>query len=347
MTSQKSRMVERHAAAGLRVVQFGMGPIGVRSARLAAGKSTIRLVGAVDKDPAKIGRDIGTLDGGKPLGVLVQGDFQDVCARIPPDVVLHTTSSSFAAVYPQLEAMVRAGVSVVSSTEELLFPSLRNRELAERLDRLARRHGVVVLGTGVNPGFVMDTLPLILTAVCYEVKKVTVERRVDAATRRLPLQKKVGAGLTVREFNALKARHAIGHVGLGESLALIAHGLGWPVDRIEERLAPVVATKSVTTRFLTVAKGQVAGIWNRGWVFSGGKIRVSLDLRMYVGAKDPCDRVVLDATPPIETRLVGGVAGDLATAAMLVNLAPRVHEMAKINPGLRLMTEMGLPRKVE
>jgi len=333
-------------SASLRVAQFGLGPIGVRCARLAAGKDCLRLVGAADTDPAKVGRDVGELDGGRPLGVRVSGDAAEVLAQARPDVVLHTTRSAFAQVFDQLEQIAAAGVSVVSSTEELLFPALKNADLAERLDRAAREHHAVVLGTGVNPGFVMDTLALVLTAVCYDVRKVTAERRVDAATRRLPLQKKVGAGMTVEQFNELKARNAIGHVGLPESMALIAHGLGWPIDRLEEDLEPVLAPRDIQTEFLTIRAGQVAGIHNSGRVVSGGVERVALDLKMFVGAEDPADRVRLDGSPPIDARLSGGVAGDLATAAMLVNLAPRVAELARTNPGLRLMTDLCAARLV-
>ncbi len=332
--------------ARLKVMQFGLGPIGVRAARLVAAKDSLRLVAAIDVDPAKVGKDVGDLDAGRPVGMQITSDAPKALDRTQPDVVLHTTSSSFAAVYPQLEMIVSAGVSVVSSTEELLFPALKNPELAARLDKLAREKKAVVLGTGVNPGFVMDTLPLILTSVCYDVKKVTVERRVDASTRRLPLQKKVGAGMTVEQFEELKAKKGIGHVGLPESMALIAHGLGWPIEKLEEDLHPMIAPKDIKTEFLEVKKGQVAGIHNTGKIVSGGAERIALDLKMFVGAENPGDRVVLESTPAIDCRLSGGVAGDLATAAMLVNLAPRVVDLARINPGLHLMTEVGLPRLV-
>jgi hypothetical protein len=332
--------------AKLKVLQFGLGPIGVRSARLAAGKESMELVGAVDIDPAKVGKDVGELDGGEPVGVKVSDDAAKILAETRPDVALHTTSSKFDAVVPQLELLAGAGCSVVSSTEEMLFPALKHAELAEKVDALAREKRVVLLGTGVNPGFVMDTFALIMSAVCYDVEKVHVDRRVDAGTRRLPLQKKVGAGISVEEFGARKARKAIGHVGLPESMALVAHGLGWPVDTMEEGLEPKVAPRDIKTEFLHVKEGQVAGIHNTGRVVSGGRERVTLDLQMYVGCPEVYDLVKLDSTPPIEAKVVTGVAGDLATAAMLVNLAARAVEVAGVNPGLRLMTEMTLPRLV-
>ncbi len=330
----------------IKVLQFGLGPIGIRCARLAAGKESMELVAAVDIDPGKIGRDVGELDGGGALGVKVSGDVASVLAEVKPDVALHTTSSKFDAVVPQLEVLANGGCSVVSSTEEMLFPRLKHAQLSEKVDALARGKGVVLLGTGVNPGFVMDTLALVMTAVCYDVEKVHVERRVDAGTRRLPLQQKVGAGISVEEFNARKEKKAIGHVGLPESLALLAHGLGWPIDTMEENLEPKVAPRGIKTEYLEVKAGQVAGLHNTGRVISGGKERITLDLQMYVGCEDPYDFVKLTSTPPIEAKITTGVAGDLATAAMLVNMAARAVEVARTNPGLRVMTEMTLPRLV-
>jgi hypothetical protein len=330
----------------IKVLQFGLGPIGIRCARLAAGKENMELVAAVDIDPGKIGKDVGELDGGEALGVKVSGDVAAALAEAKPDVALHTTSSKFDAVAPQLEQLARGGCSVVSSTEEMLFPRLKHAELSEKIDALAKDNGAVLLGTGVNPGFVMDTLALVMTSVCYDVEKLHVDRRVDAGTRRLPLQKKVGAGISVEEFNARKEKKAIGHVGLPESLALLAHGLGWPVDLLEENLEPKVAPKDIKTEFLEVKAGQVAGIHNTGRVVSGGQERITLDLQMYVGCDDVYDLVKLTSTPPIEAKITTGVAGDLATAAMLVNMAARAVEVAGTNPGLRVMTEMTLPRLV-
>ena len=330
----------------IRVLQFGLGPIGIRTARLAAGKENMELVAAVDIDPGKIGRDVGELDGGEVLGVKITGDAAAAIGESNPDVALHTTSSDFSVVVPQLELLASNGCSVVSSTEEMLFPRLKHADLAAEIDSLATKCGVVLLGTGVNPGFVMDTLAMVMTAVCSDVEKVFVGRRVDAGTRRLPLQQKVGAGISIEDFSARKSAGAIGHVGLQESMALLAHGLGWRTDSVEEHLEPVIASRDVSTDFLEVKKGRVAGIHNTGRLLSGGEVCIELDLQMYVGCEDPHDFVKLTSTPEIEMKITTGVAGDIATAAMLVNMAARAVEVAKTNPGLRLMTEMTLPRLV-
>ena len=232
-------------------------------------------------------------------------------------------------------------MNVVSSTEELLFPYDRHPRLSARLDEQARAHGVTVLGTGVNPGYVMDSLALMATGVCREVRRLDIERVVDAAQRRLPLQRKVGAGLTPAEFDERKRAGAFGHIGLVESALLVADGLGWPLDRVDERLEPVIAPTDVETPFLRVTAGQVAGIHHTVRGHRGESEVLSLDLRMYVGAENPRDAIRVDGDPPIDLLVRGGVFGDTATVATLVNAVPLVVAAA---PGLVTVKDLPLPR---
>jgi 4-hydroxy-tetrahydrodipicolinate reductase len=326
----------------LRVVQFGLGPIGAAcAAAVLERRPSLELVGAIDVDPAKAGADVGELLGGASLGVKVSDDAERTLARARPDAVLHATSSFLDRVAGQLELCARHGAHVVSSTEELLFPWERHPVLAERLDALAREHGATLLGTGVNPGFVMDTLALAASGVCRELRRVEARRVVDAGLRRLPLQRKVGAGLSAAEFAARKQAGTLGHVGLVESLQLVAHGLRWPLERVDEELQPVPAAADRVTEHLALKAGDVAGIHHTARGFVGGVERISLDLRMYVGADDPLDRVLLDGDPPVDLRVHGGIFGDSATVAVLVNALPRVLEARR---GLITMLDLPLLR---
>src|SRR6185437_4428435 len=112
----------------------------------------------------------------------------------------HTTVSKFKAAFPQLEPLARRGISVVSSCEELLFPQLNEPALAGELDKICQAHDARIIGTGVNPGFVMDVLPICMTGVSRDVRSIQVQRVVNASTRRAPLQKKIGSGLPADEF---------------------------------------------------------------------------------------------------------------------------------------------------
>lgn len=309
----------------VRTVQFGLGPIGAGLARLAAQKSAVTLVGGIDIDPNKVGRDLGDVIGlGRQLGVPVRSDAAEALPEWRPDVVLHTTGSYLAQVGPQIEQLIEAGTNVVSTCEELAYPVVHAPDWAERLDSLAKAKGVTVLGTGVNPGWVMDTLPIFLTGVCHEVRRVSVQRVVDASKRREPLQRKVGAGLSRGEFQQLVDAGKVRHVGLKESVTMLAESIGWQLDEVTESTEAQVATTLVKTDYLEVQPGQVAGVRQVGRGFRQGEELITLELQMYVGAEGSKDAIQIEGTPPIDAVLMGGTHGDLATAAIAVNAIPRV-----------------------
>ncbi|MDX1545641.1 MAG: dihydrodipicolinate reductase [Rhodothermales bacterium] len=329
----------------IRVVQYGLGPIGVETARVLLDKQAaghVRLVGAIDIDPDKAGRDLAELLGREATtGIVVDDDADRVLAQTLPDVVVHTTSSFLDRVMLQLVRCIEAGAHVVSSTEELAYPFERHPVRSHTLDATAKRHGVAVLGTGVNPGYAMDTLALSATGVCTDVTHLRAERVVDAGKRRAPLQRKVGAGITVEEFEARKATGTFGHIGLRESMLLVADGLGWTFDRVEETLEPMRADRDIETPYSRVEAGSVAGIHHAITGFVGEEPLVELDLKMYVGAEDPHDAVQVTGTPPVRLVVPGGIFGDTATVAALVNAVPLVRAAT---PGLRTTKDLPVPR---
>ena len=307
----------------IRVVQYGVGPIGASIVRLMRQKQALVIVGAIDKDPEKAGRDLGELVGAEdaPWGVKVSADPAEVLSH-PVDVVVHTTSSFLTDVSGQLMECLEAGACVVSTCEELSYPFRKHPELAAKLDETARESGVTILGTGVNPGFVMDKLVLGLSAACQRVDHAKAIRIVDAARRRLPLQRKVGAGLTVEEFQKRVTEGTVKHVGLPESVAMLSDGLGLDVDTITETIEPVVATEPLRTDSLEIQAGQVTGIHQVARGMCRGEEKVYLELNMYVGAKDASDTIHLSGEPKLTMVIPGGTHGDLATASITVNAIP-------------------------
>src|SRR2546421_3875416 len=245
----------------IRAIQYGVGPIGASIARLMREKQAIEIIGAIDMDPAKVGRDLGEVVGASdaPWGVKISADAKEVLEQAA-DVVIHSTSSSLAKVMDQLVACLEAESCVVSTCEELSYPYRTHRDVAAKLDATAKDWGVALVGTGVNPGFVMDKLLITLAAVSQQIEHAKALRIVDASTRRLPLQKKIGAGMSVDEFRAQVAAGVIKHVGLPESVAMVADSLNLAVDEITETIDPVVAKQRVQTEFLTVETGQAAGV---------------------------------------------------------------------------------------
>ena len=326
--------------SSIKVAQFGLGPIGLESLKLAAEKPWIELVGGVDIDPAKIGKSLSELAGVSLLKAKVYKSFEELAETNKPDVVLHTAGSKADVSIAQIKPMAQRGVSVVSSCEELLFPRLRAPKLADELDALCRTTGARVLGTGVNPGFVMDVLPICMTGVSRSVEHIYVQRVVNASTRRQPLQKKIGSGMDPDEMRRLFKEGKAGHAGFLESLALIGHAMGWTFTETYEIFDPVIAPYDITTKFFSVKKGQCCGIHQQVVGNVGPTQRVHMDLKMYLDAREPHDAIKITGEPPLEVRINGGVAGDHATVASLVNAIPRV---LKAPPGVLLMTDIAVP----
>ena len=307
----------------IRAIQYGVGPIGASIARLMREKHAIEICGAIDTDPAKVGRDLGEVVGASdaPWGIKISADASEVLEQ-SADVVIHSTSSSLPKVMDQLLACLEAEACIVSTCEELSYPFRTHPELAAKLDAAAKDWGVALVGTGVNPGFVMDKLVITLAAVSQRIEHAKALRIVDASKRRLPLQKKIGAGMTVEEFREKVQAGIIKHVGLPESVAMIADGLNLPVDQITETIEPKVATGRVQTEFLAVEAGQAAGVHQIARGLSAGKELIHLELQMYVGAKDPADTISLTGHPSISLVIPGGTHGDIATASVVVNSIP-------------------------
>ncbi len=325
----------------IRVLQVGLGPIGAAVARQLVERPGFEVVGAVDIDPDKVGKDLAEICGlPSDTGVVIESNLKAVLGRGGADVVTHCTSSSLAAVVKQLEGILEEGLPIVSTTEELSYPWYPQAELAREIDDKARQAGRAVVGTGVNPGYAMDTLPIALTGACRRVDSIRVERVQDAATRRLPFQQKIGAGLTPEEFRDRADRLEIRHVGLTESIAMIAAALGWRLDRITDALEPVIAERQTSSPFLTVEPGRCLGLIQDGVGFRDGSPIIELHMKAYLGCPESYDAVRIEGDPPVRSRVEGGIQGDLATASVTVNTIPRV---LKAPAGLQTMRDLPVP----
>jgi len=325
----------------IRVMQVGLGPIGAAVTRQLAARKAFRIVAAVDIDPNKIGRDMGDVtELGRSLRVKVSGDLRKAAKASKPDVAVLCTSSSLERVMPQIEQLLKLRLPVVSTTEELAYPAARNRRLAKKLDAMARKAKVAVLGTGVNPGFTMDALPIALTAVCEQVNRIEVRRVQDARIRRLPFQQKIGAGLTREQFEQQVAAGSVRHVGFPESIQMIGDAMGWRLTRITDEVRPWIAEEEVFSELLAVDPGYVAGLSQEGVGYVGDEAKILLQLDAYLGAPESFDSVLIDGSPRIYSKVQGGIHGDIATASMTVNSIPHVIAAA---PGLRTMRDMPLP----
>jgi 4-hydroxy-tetrahydrodipicolinate reductase len=306
-------------------------------ARHVEERKGLELAGGVDIDPEKVGADLGTVIGlSQPLGIAVSERLGQALTSTQADVGLHTTSSYFDLFTDQIIEILEAGLDVVSTAEELSFPWLAHPQQAAEIDAVARRTGRTVLGTGVNPGFIMDALPLFLTGICQQVDRIEVTRVINASLRRGPFQAKIGSGMTVGDFQAKMAAGRMGHVGLPESVGMVFDTLGKELVDYESHVEPVVADELVRTEHFEVQPGAVRGLKQVARGFSETGEFMTLTFIAALDAREDGDTVKITGRPDLEVTL-RGTNGDIATVAMAVNAIRRVKEAA---PGLVTMRDL-------
>ncbi len=330
----------------IKIVLYGVGTVGSLTAKLLLEKEGVEIVGAIDAAKDKVGKDLGEVLGlDERLGIFISNDPDAVFSMVEADIAVHSTTSYLKQVNSQLANALEHGVSVVSTCEELAYPYITEPKLAQKLDGRAKEKGVAVLGTGINPGFIMDTLVIVLTGICQKIEKIKVTRIIDAATRRVIFQKKVGAGLQLEDFrDRIKRKVITGHVGLEQSIHMIANALGWKLDKTEvDPVEPVVTEIPVESEAIRVDLNHVAGLRQRSRGFMVGREVITLDFQAYVGAKEEYDTISIEGKPSLHMKISPCVHGDIGTAAIIVNSIPKV---LNTKPGLVTMKDLPVPSAV-
>lgn len=320
----------------INVVQVGLGPLGQKIVRFAQERKGIKIIAAVDPAADKAGKDLGELCGIGKLGIVVSPDLKSAIAGKKIDAAVLTTVSSVAKLEAQVAEIAAEGLNIVSTCEELSFPWKTQPEISKRIDAKCKEHGVACLGTGVNPGFLMDFLPTALTGVCQNVEKIKVSRVQDASSRRIPFQQKIGAGLTPAQFQEKVAAGTLRHVGLTESMDMIAARLGWTLTASDESLEPVMAENDVDSGYTPIKAGMARGVHQVGRAFVGDKEVITLEFLAAVGEAESYDKVEIFGEPNIVSTIAGGVNGDIATCAITLNA---VYAIVNAPKGLRTMVD--------
>ena len=320
--------------APIRAALIGAGPLGINIYKYSLTRKDIVITHVIDIEPSLTGKDMGQHSGLEASGVLIS-DKNSTIADV--NVAILATVSDLPRIGPQLLSLIELGLPIVSTCEELFYPWGNSKEWSDTIDSAAKDKGVAVLGTGVNPGFLMDTLPMLLSGVCHHVDRVEVRRYQDAQFRRIPFQKKIGAGLSYDEFEKRKNEGSLRHVGLTESMHFIATQLGWKLERTEDKIEPVVADRLIETESLQIRSGQVAGVRQTGKGFVDGHERIRLSFQAAVGEPESYDEVEIFGLPHIRSRIIGGVHGDVATCSIILNACKSVIIAM---PGLRTMADV-------
>jgi 4-hydroxy-tetrahydrodipicolinate reductase len=323
-----------------RILHVGVGPLGQKTITELHERGLGRVVCAVDASPSLAGTPLSTLVPSADPKLRILPNLAAVQNWDEIDAAVVTTSSELTKCEMTFRDLLRRGKAVVSTCEELVYPWLRHVALAEELNDLAVKNGGRLLGTGVNPGFLMDALPAFLTCVSKSVRGVACYRIQDASARRIPFQKKIGAGLDDEQFSQRVADGTLRHVGLGESLHYIAHYVGLPLERWEEDIAPVKAERDMVCGLGTIPRGRVAGVRQVARGYFDERCVVHLEFQAAIGQREPHDRVVIEGEPPMDMVIPGGVHGDVATCAIVINSIPR---LLKAQPGLHTMATIPAP----
>ncbi|MBN1445448.1 MAG: Gfo/Idh/MocA family oxidoreductase [Candidatus Omnitrophica bacterium] len=322
----------------IRVAIYGVGPIGAKIAGFLYERKNFEVAGAIDIAENKKGKDLAEFAGlEKKTGVLIESDAGKVLSGKNIDAVVLATASSIAKIKGQVAGILSYGINIVSTCEELSYPWVTAPGTAKEIDALAKKNNAVVLSTGVNPGFLMDFLPIAMSGVCRNVERITVERVQNAAERRIPFQQKVGIGITPEEFTNRVKEGTLKHVGLTESMHMIAGRMGWTLDRTEDVIEPVIAQELLTVNGKVIDKGMVLGVKQTGRGFSEKKELITLTFTAAAGISPAYDRTVIKGTPEMDVTIKNGVNGDIATCAIIANAIPVV---LRAKPGLRTMSDI-------
>lgn len=328
------------------VVVWGLGAMGSGIAKVLLEKEGVEITGAIDSNPAKTGLDLGQVLGlERELGVSVTGDPASVLKEGTGNVVLLATSSFVDEVWPQIRESVTNGYNVITIAEQMAQPGVSHPDLAREMDALARKYGVTVLGTGINPGFVLDTLIIALTGACAGVKKIRATRVNDLSAFGPTVMRTQGVGSTPREFaEGLAQGSIVGHIGFERSIALIAGALGWNVTKVEQEREPIISKVYRKTAYAEVQPGMAAGCRHIARAYVDGLPVIELihpqQVKPELEGVETGDYIEITGTPDINMAIRPEIPGGTGTAAVAVNMIPKVLRAA---PGLVCMSDLSLP----
>ncbi len=327
-----------------KVIQFGLGQIGINIARaLLRYNDRFELVGCVDIGPDKVGKDIGEFLEPKSIHNLQVVDSVTALKRKKADVVIHSAVSFLPEAAEQVAMLMECGYNVITTAEEMFFLRRRDLKLFRKLDGIAKRKRVRLLTTGVNPGFVMDSLILMLSAPCVSISNIRAERMVNLSRRRLALQRKLGVGLTPEEFLERSATGRFGPIGLTDSAEFVTHYLDIKYDNIKSTLQPVVADHDYHGDTVFVAMNHVVGVRHEVVVEKGGAEVLNLRLTMRIDASIEYDAGFIEGEPPVSVVINNGIMGDVASVGMVLN---QVRSLLDSPPGFHDMADVKIPHFV-
>lgn len=333
----------------VKVIIWGFGAMGSGMAKMLLKKKGVDIVGVVDR-AALVGKsiyDVLGVEKGNRAEVKI-GSVEDVIKPHAADVVLLCTDSFTRNAFDKLKVIAENKMNCVCTAEEMAYPKAQEPELAKELHRIAKENGVTILGSGINPGLVMDLLVLIFTGAMEEVESI-VSRRVNSLSPFGPaVMEEQGIGMTVKEFNDKKASgHLAGHVGFAESMGMIADGIGWKIDKFEQSMEPIVTEVDRKSPYGFAKAGDVAGVAMKANGYINGELKIEMDhpqqIEPQLAGVHTGDYVIIKGNPAINMANKPEIDGGVGTIAMCVNMIPHVINS---KPGLKTMLDLPVPRAI-
>jgi 2,4-diaminopentanoate dehydrogenase len=335
----------------VKVAIWGFGAMGSGLARMLLNKKGVDIIGVCDNHKDRAGKSIYKVldvDRGNRKEVIINPNIDEVLTEGCCDICLCATDSFTKKAFPRLKLALEKKVNVISTAEEMSFPKAKNPELAEELNKIAKKNGVTILGTGINPGLMMDLLVVCLTGCMIDVEHIEAKRVNSLSPFGPAVMEEQGVGMPVKAFEAgVKDGSLAGHVGFHESVGMIASAIGWKVDKFEQQMKPIVTTVDRKSPYGFAKAGDVAGVnmTGQGWV--DGKVKIDMihpqQIEPEMEGTHTGDYITIEGTPSIHMANKPEVDGGLGTIAMCVNMIPHVINAA---PGLKTMIDLPVPRAI-
>lgn len=333
----------------IKVIVWGLGAMGGGMAKMLIEKKGVEIVGAIAGRADKNGKDLGeVLNIGSKLNVIVSNDYENIIKNTQADIVLLATDSFVKTVFPQIKLIVESGKNCITIAEEMAYPYSVEKELSAEIDRLARANSVTVLGTGVNPGFVLDTLIITLSGGCRRVDKIKAARINDLSPFGTTVMRTQGVGTTPEEFKkGIENGSIVGHIGFQQSINMIADALGIQIDEIIETREPIISNTHRETPYVKVEPGMVAGCKHIGFGMKNGEALITLEHPQQIHPSieniETGDYIWIEGDQNLNMSIKPETPGGIGTIAVAVNMIPQVM---KSNPGLVTMIDLPAPRAV-
>ncbi|GAB6087958.1 2,4-diaminopentanoate dehydrogenase [Alkaliphilus crotonatoxidans] len=335
----------------VKVIIWGFGAMGSGMAKMLLKKKGVEIVGVCDRAEARIGKDIYEVLEVERLDrkpVIITDNIDEIAKPGFADIALVATDSFTRHTFDKIKKLVEQKINVISTAEEMAFPQAQEPELAKEMDQLARENGVSILGTGINPGFVLDLLILALTGTCEEVDFIKAARINDLSPFGHAVMEEQGVGLSVEAFKDGVANGKVaGHVGFPESIGMIAQGIGWKIDKIQQTREPIVTNVPRQTQYAKVEAGNVAGCRQCGYGYQGEEVKIDMEHPQQILPEkegvDTGDYIWIKGTPNINLQIKPEIPGGIGTIAMCVNMIPHV---INATPGLKTMLDLPVPRAI-